>query len=88
MEKPVYPKEWLDLRLEFKDEYLLNQNNKELNDKAVNDKEDKKQKPQEQLIEIPLEEPLYEMQRDYSKTLMKYDKSYNTCCKSSSCILM
>ena len=83
MEKPVYPKEWLDPRLEFKDEYLLNQNNKEVNDKAVNDK-----KPQEQLIEIPLEEPLYERQRDYSKTLMKYDKSYNTCCKSSSCILM
>ena len=35
MEKPVYPREWLDLRLEFKDEYLLNQNNKELNDKGT-----------------------------------------------------
>ena len=81
MEKPLYPREWLNLKLEFKDEYLLK------NKVGNSVKESSQNKTNEELIEIPISEPVLsydKKEEDYGETLKKYDKSYRVCCKSKS----
>ena len=82
MEKPLYPKEWLNLKLEFKEDYLskIKRNN------CI--KENSQNKTCEELIEIPIHEsvlPYDKKDVDYGETLKKYDKSYKVCCSSKSC---
>lgn len=80
MEKPLYPREWLNLKLEFKDEYLLK-------NKVDNSVKGTQNKDCEELIEIPISEPVLsydKKEEDYGETLKKYDKSYRVCCKSKS----
>lgn len=90
MEKPLYPKEWLDLRLEFKDEYLLK--NKVSNSVKVSNEN----KTNDVIVDIPISESVFsydKKEEDYGETLKKYDKSYRICCssksrKSKSCMIM
>ena len=95
MEKPRYPKEWLNLKLEFTEEYLLRKKRRkqmdEFKEKAIKDLEnppirhinpirnDDSGKPVS-ILKNPNEKIT-----DYEKTIKKYDKK--VCCNQQ-CILM
>ena len=75
MDPPNYPKEWLNLRLDFTDEYKLEkQNLKRRNkfNKTINDIIDvniKNLRINNLLVDIPVSS----MKKDYSDTLEDYD---------------
>ena len=90
MEKPRYPKEWLNLRLEFTEEfteeYVLRKKSirqmKEINEKDLENPP----------IIIRHDNPLKPVSilKNPNEKITDYDdkKSNKICCKSSQCILM
>jgi len=91
MEKPRYPKEWLNLKLEFKEEYLKKKRIKqikEINEKELNSENDLENPP----IIIRHDNPLKPVSilKNPNEKITDYDdkKSNKICCKSSQCILM
>ena len=75
MEPPNYPKVWLNLRLEFTDEYKLEQRNvkrrrkfKETIDDIIDVNVNNLR-----INNLRLDNPISSMKKDYSDTLLDYD---------------
>ena len=98
MEKPCYPKEWLNLKLEFTEEYLLRKKRRkqmdEFKEKAIKDLENppirhinpvRNVDPVRNVKTVSILKNPNEKITDYEKTIKKYDKK--VCCNQQ-CILM
>ena len=101
MEKPCYPKEWLNLRLEFTEEYLLRKKRSkqmsEFKEKGIKDLENPPIRhinpiknvvpvnPVRNVKPVSILKNPNEKITDYDKTIKKYDKKI--CCNQQ-CILM
>lgn len=76
MEPPNYPKEWLNLRLEFKDEYKLEQRNVKRRrkfKKTIDDIIDVNVNNL-RINNLRIDNPVSSMKNDYSDTLSDYDE--------------
>ena len=102
MGKPCYPKEWLSLRLEFTEEYLLRKKRRkqmdEFKEKAIKDLEnppirrinpirnDGNDDPVRNIKPVSILKNPNEKVTDYNDTIKKYNPN-KTCCNQQ-CILM
>ena len=94
METPIFPKEWLNLRLEFTEEYLLKRERiKQMREfkngeikKYINNRIDGSILKRPQLIKpVNILKNKNEKITDYDKTINSYD---NSCLEKKKCIIM
>ena len=94
MESPIFPQEWLNLRLEFTEEYLLKRKrikqmqefkNREIQ-KFINNRNDGSiLKRPEPIKPVSILKNKNEKITDYNKTIKSYDTS---CLEKGKCIIM